>query len=253
MNFRIPLFALLLFPSILFGAVIFEGAATTAVNSTNASTIDSASHTVTADTTILLLVTGMRANARSVSTVEDWAVGEPFVFIADSNPSDNADPNFEIWGVIDPEAKTNTITVTFDSATDNDYQYATLINYGGTVITNIAAATNILQEVDNSTAGTTTVFSSAGTSGNGLVVAGGARGIGATATINASFTELIESDTGGGDTGNGDSSFYHAYLLNAAPAAPTITWSASRDNAGIYLELVVASTSVAIKRRRHTL
>ena len=66
----------------------------------------------------------------------------------------------------------------------------------------------------------------------------GGGGVSIPVSIDASFIEIEEGETGPA-VGNLDWSWQYAYLVNGAPAAPTITWARSHANAGIFLELVV--------------
>lgn len=228
--------------------ITYEGTASSAVNSDTGQTTLEITHTTTADTDIVFIAAGSRNETADIdiSSIEDWVTTtEPFTAISRTNGA--ADPNeqlFEVWALVSPTAKTETITVTWDDT--QDWHWIIMANYAGNDITSVAAATNIIQEVDNASSGTTTVFASGGTSGRGLVVFAGARGNdGTPASINASFVEIIDTDTGGVSGHNNDNSLFHAYLLDGAPAAPTVQWTDSDPNAGVMIELVLASAGSA--------
>lgn len=233
--------------------VSYLGTASDAKSSASSTTLD-VTHTVPAGTKLLLFAIGWRDGVnRSISTVEDWDSGQSFVLIsgAQTNPvSSGNDQYIEVWGLLNPTAQANTITVTLSGAVTYMWQY--MLNFSGNVDSSLAAAISVLEVVDNLSTGETasTAFASAGTAGNALVAVGSFRGDdGNPASIDASFVEVIDGLTGGGSNHNADCSYYGAYLLDGAPAAPAISWSAAADpNAGIYLEIVAASvgTTVAI-------
>ena len=178
----------------------------------------------------------------NVSTIEDWVTTtQPFVQISQTTPLDAGDINFEVWAVINPTAKTETITVTYDAG--QAYQYVGCMNFGATNTDSVAAATNILENVDNTTSSATLVFASAGTSGNAIVgiVAYVGDDTSPMDFASVDMTEIIDTNTGGGSGGNTDASFNVSYLLDAAPAGTTVTPSATDENAGIYVGIVAAA------------
>ena len=95
-------------------------------------------------------------------------------------------------------------------------------NYGGTDTTSVAAATNLLETVNNTTTAgetATTAFASDGNANNGLVVFAAMQGANATpASIDLSFVEEFDAETGGGEAGNGDC----PGTENSSPAAASL-------------------------------
>ncbi len=189
-----------------------------------------------------------------VTDVEDWTTGtESFVQIDITNSDAGGNVGFSTWAVVAPTAKANTITTTISGSAN--YVWAAASCYDSTVTTSVGDATNALQNIDNTTATSTTgPFTSAGTSGNALLLSCGAIGGDMTAvSIDDGFTVAIEGDTGGGSGGNGDGDYVHAYLLDNAPQAPTVTWAETDENSCHFIELVAAAagSSVTVLRRRH--
>jgi hypothetical protein len=73
------------------------------------------------------------------------------------------------------------------------------------------------------------------------------------AANDASFTEILENNTGGGSGAALDGSAHMAELLDAAPSAITVTWGATDEHVGGLFEIVAAgeaSTAAVLRRRR---
>ena len=215
-----------------------------AASSASSATLD-ITYTVPSGTELLILAFAARQG--TVSTVEDWTTTtEPFVGILTTAPSHANDCSPYIYGIVNPTAKTNTITITWTGAIN--WQWATMFSLAGNDTTDVATAVNLLQN-DEYAFSTTTAFTSAGSAGNGLVAIGA--GIGddrAPSSIDNSFVEILDGNTGGtsDNNGNADCSYHVAYKLDDAPSAATITWTNNDYQAGAYLEIVAAGgTSIS--------
>lgn len=221
-------------------AIDIEGSASSAANSASASSID-ITHTVPAGTDLLLLFGGGRDQAINTSTTEDWvSSSEPFVEAIDFAESGANNVDFKVLGIISPTPKTETITVQFEATCS--WQIVGMANFSGNVLTSVAAAINQL-ELTTNTFQNSTAFSSAGTAGNGLFCLGGHLGDDDphNASVDASFVELLDISTEGAGAGNDDCTLHASYLLDGAPAGPTISWADNNYSKGVLFEIVAAA------------
>lgn len=202
-------------------------------------------HTVPSGTDLLIMIAGVRGNTEMSGSSPTWN-GTQLTQIADTGEQGSGDARVFCHGLISPTAGSNKSTfINWESPGSPPCSWVAMINYSGVVTTSLGDATNSLETVSNTGGSdTTTVFSSAGSSGNGLLI--GCGGIGANTTPasnNASFTELHDTDTGGGQNNNNDQGIYVAEHMSAAPTAVTVTWGSPDENAGVYIELVAASST----------
>jgi len=214
--------------------------------STIGHTDGSFTHTVDAGTDLLFLTISLDA-AETITAEPVWdsaGVNEAFTLIhASTSSSTSGDMRNFTYGIVSPTAKTATISVTYSA---NDFSNGNAINYKGTDTASVAAAVNHIDEDVNDGAGgtTTTVLTSGGSAGNALVASACFRGggdSGLPVSNNASFTEVLEDETGGSSTG--DLTYYVAELLDAAPSGITVTWNESDENCGQLNELVAPSAA----------
>lgn len=214
---------------------------TTFSSSSNISSV-SDSHTVDANTTLLLVSISMEAN-HAISGNVTWNTSENMTLV-DQTTSGGSGGLMHVYtyGLVSPTATTANIAYSLDTTSNNTHH--TAVNYLGTETASVAAATNLLSEDVNDSATNTSVHSSAGTSGETLYFAGACHGGDADPASNAtSFNELADSATGTNNAN--DHAFYIADLLNSAPAAITVTWSATDENASHFIEIVKAPTPAA--------
>ena len=219
---------------------ITRGGTTSSFSTSVEGTTGDVSHTVDSGTDLLVLSVSMRAN-HAVNGTPQWSLGggENLTLIHASTSSDLAgDQRQYIYGLISPTVGAGTIDVVIDPAAP--WIFSSAINYIGCDTASVAAATNFLSEDVNDTNTQTSVHASAGSSGNALYFAGCLRGGDGDPSSNASsFTELFDGGTGADATQDG--AFYVADLLDSAPAAITVTWAVSDENASIYVEIVAAA------------
>ena len=185
-------------------------------------------HTVTADTSLLLVHITMPATV-DVTVVPAWS-GSNFTLIKQTTSSGSAgDMHTYSYGLVSPAIETGDITYTVDSTSS---VVSASTSWSGTVSTSVANAVTYLNEAVNNTASTTSVIGSAGTSGRTLLIWGGFDGAdGDPATVTVGFDKID-----GGDVGA--ISYYMAQKIAGAPAAATITWAVSDENAAQLLELI---------------
>ena len=223
---------------------VTRGATTSSFSATaNGETAD-ISHTVDVGTTLLVVSVHLEAG-ESVSGTPQWSLGggENLTLVnATTASGDNADMRNYIWALVSPTAGAGTVDIVISTT---DTVFSSAVNYIGTNIVSVAAATNILSEDVNDTATSTCVHASAGSAGNCLYFIGNKKGgqLVDPASNNASFNELFDSGTGTGTFS--DQSFYVADLLDSAPSAITVTWYNSEENAGQYIEIVAAAGAAA--------
>ena len=199
------------------------------------------SHAVDSGTTLLIASVFFEADESVTGTVQ-WSLGggENMTLIdATTSSGSFGDVAMATYGLVNPTSGAGTVTI---PVTFNDNSFSNAINYIGTETASVAAATNFLEEHVNNvgTDTTTTIFASAGTSGNALYAAAVFfGGDGDPSSNNASFTELFDEATGPGSSS--DTSVNICDLLDSAPSAVTITWADEDQNAGHYIEIVAAA------------
>ncbi len=221
------------------------GTITSAVRSFTGTDAGVYDHTVDADTTLLIFSTHNEAT-ESVTGGPQWsrAGGQNLTLIRLSDTSSSSSDVFvATYALLNPDPGLGDVTCTHSS---NDNRLSVAVNFSGT--TNTGAVTDVvtyLEEIIHNTASATSVFSSAGTAGNALYLAGTLRtGITAPiATNNASFATAFDDNSGA--TGGADNSAYDVYLLDNAPQGPTITWGTTEESAAHYLEIEAAAAGGA--------
>ena len=199
----------------------------------------SSSYTLDASAELLLMCVGIEGNeAPGTTDPARWDTGGTYVagtLVSDSGSTgSNADMRTLVYGWINPD--TGNRDFQFRVQFSADTLVLAMIGISGVDTSSVTAATNDLETVSNATATSTTVFASAGTSGNGLLAWGATQNDSVSASINAGFTEHLNFQSG---TGAGDSEGFLGTLADNAPQGPTITWGGSDENAGNYIELVV--------------
>ncbi len=203
------------------------------------STDGSITHEVDANTSLLLVYIGTEGN-ESVSGTPQWSLGggENLTLIDTFGTSTSAADCIGHWyGLLNPTAGAGTVSITFASNCNPAITMAA--NYIGTIE---GAMPTLLSEDINDTASATNVHASAGTAGNALVVGTHFQGDdGATPTDNASFFDVFNDTTGG--SSSADFTFFWGDILEAAGAtAVTVTYQATDENTGAYIEIVVGDS-----------
>jgi len=204
----------------------------------SASTTDgSITHTVDANTSLLLVYIGTEGN-ESVSGTPQWSLGggENLTLIQTFGSSGSAGDCIGHWyGLVSPTDGAGTVSITFASNVNPAWTAA--VNYLGTKTDSVADATNTLSTDVNDSGTSTSVHASAGGANNALIFGGHFQGADGNPASNAtSFDEVFDDTTGA--TNNADFAVYIAELLDSAPAAITVTWSASDENTSGFIELV---------------
>ena len=194
------------------------------------------SHTVDVGTTLLVVSIFFEA-AETVTSAPTWSLGGTLTLVdATTSSSNAADMAMATYALANPTAGAGTVTIAVSS---NDNSISTATNYLGT---NVSATMTdnivlIAEDVNDSTTNTT-VFSSAGDSGNTLYAAGGFKGDDGTGvTVPTSFFEIFDAESGGGSA-NADIAAYVCDFIGGAAAACTWTWAATDENSGHYLQIL---------------
>jgi hypothetical protein len=202
-------------------------------------------HTVDAGTDLLLCCIAMEGGEiLDSSDPVKWnlaGVDEILTLISDSGAgADNSDVRTWVYGYVNPTAVDTGQTGIGIQFSANQVA-ATWINISGVNTDSVAAATNDLETVSNTSAGSTTAFSSAGATGNGLLVWSAAQNQSmAPSSADNGFTEQVDSVTAATSS---DFAFNLSTLLSGAPSAVTVTWNTTNENAGNLIELVPASST----------
>ena len=199
-------------------------------------TSHSFSHTVPTGCDLLIVCAGAQASA-SVTGTPSWDGNNLTLINQTTSSAGNADANNWCYGLLSPSNATGTLSLAF--LANNEAAWVACVNFAGTDTASIAAATNFVTEDVNDAETSTSVHASGGSSGNALLFVGNFVGAdGSPATNNASFTEIYDTDTGGGAGNNNDFSCYIAELLSGLPSAIVVTWGATDENASQLIELV---------------
>lgn len=204
------------------------------------------SHTADSSTSLMILVVGLEG-AEDLSATPVWdSVGDnlTFTLINDSgNTGANQDTRLLVYGLVGAITTGASKTITVTTSTNANPSWCCAVNYIGTETASVAAATNHLSTDNNTVATDTSVHASAGNAGNCLFQAGICQGSTSTpASNNASFTEVVDSETGAG--GGVDFGVYYSDDVNVSGAtAITVTWAIVQENTSSFVEVVVASAS----------
>ena len=206
-------------------------------NGSTSRSAESFSHTTTADTDILLVCVFIEGN-EAVSGTPTFD-GNDLTLIRDTGSTGAAaDVRAYVYGQLAPGAVTGTLAVSFTSTVNPDA--VVCINYKDTDSASIAAATNFINEDINTTASSTGVHSSGGSSGNTLLVAGAGQGNDMQhASVDNSFAEVWDEQTG--ISSSQDFGHIGAELTTGLPSAVTITYGATDQNTSVLIELVAAA------------
>lgn len=220
------------------------GTETDGDSSALAITAISFSHTVPSGASLLLLAVQMQGD-ETISALPTWD-GDDFSLIHDTGVQGAGDHHSWLYGFIATAAKTATIAFNTSVA---DYHGVGAVNFAGTKTASVADAVNFLSEDVNNTNTDTNVHASAGNAGNALIVMAGWRGGDITpSTVDNSFNEIYDRATGSAPAV--DTAHMMAELLDAAPSAVTVTMGGSDQNAGIFIELIVADNTGQHLRQR---
>ena len=155
------------------------------------------SHTVDANTTLLILAIGSEADLTASSPY--WNTSEAFTLIGSvTTSSSGGDVRVWLFGLVNPTSGTHNITFSTSGAGDN--AWAVAANYLGTETSSVAAATNLIDSEDNgNNAAATVAMSGSTTSGACLVIAGtfrGGDGNPATESNAGGFADVSTDETG---------------------------------------------------------
>ena len=225
-------------------AITFPGSVSTGVQSASADTVVISAHDPSS-CDLLIAVAGYNAN-RNLASVNSDQDGF-FTQVSESTRSGSSgDAAVDIWALLAPTDVNHSVTFNWGVAAGPNAAWAALINVSGIDTASVAAATNDIEEqVDNIGSNSMTFSPGGGTSGNICLVAVSVIGDDAstTWTNDESETVLVDVETGGGAGNNDDHSGYVAHM--PAPSSPAITWNPTDENAGLLIELVEPSTSVA--------
>ena len=223
-------------------SVTQEGTSSIGVDSDTLNDTLTYSHTVPSGTDLLLVTVANNAN-EVLSAAPTWDSTSLTLIkqSTDSGASDNVELN--LYGLLSPTPATGNTVVDFLS--DTACMWSASVNYAGVDTASLAAAITFLSEdVDDAASGTTSVHASAGSSGNGLFQFGSCIGADSTPASNSDgFSEIHDTDTGGGENNNQDHGCYVSELLSGLPSGITVTWGATDEKASMFFELNAATAS----------
>lgn len=213
-------------------------------NSTAVSFVDG-NHTTTADTDLLLHFVALEGNQgpdTAPSRFDISGTDQALTLISDSGSTgSNTDVRVLCYGLVSPGAVTGASCRTDVQFTANPIA-AVWVNISGVVTTSVAAATNDAGTYqDTSGTGSTTVLSSGGSTGNGLIAWAAAQSNSMQpSSSDNGFTEQVEGVTAATTS---DLSYNLCTLLSGAPSAVTITWNTTEENSGLLVELIPATST----------
>jgi len=208
------------------------GSHTTQISSVN-NTGFTFDHTTVSGQSLLLLAIHLEG-AETITGTPTWDAGN-FTLIAQGTAAANADTRSWLYGIVTPNVGTLECVVAFSTANPST---CALINYAGTATVSVAAAVNLIEEVENRDAAGTTVFASAGAANaNWLFSSYVFQGNdGRPITVTSGWTEIYDIETGGSaasdfSTGSAEEP--------SPPNSLTVTWdTASDENGGMLVELI---------------
>jgi len=203
------------------------------------------SHTVPSGATLLVVSAAMTMNrAFDGATLPTWNGADMTLIRNSASGAGAGDVEISTWGIVSPVATTANVVVTWTNS--GQPFWVSAVNYDGTVVSSVAAATNFLTEDINTAATATGVHASGGTAGNALILVGAGVGDDMIPASNASsYIEVIENNTGGGAGNASDLACYIADLVDSAPSAITVTWGVTDENNSHHLEIVAAAAPAA--------
>ena len=192
------------------------------------------SHTCDTGTELLIVKFQMRAT-ESISGTPTFN-GDNLTLIRDTGSGGVQTPRIYVYGRVNPDITTGTVSATLDSGAAPRCWSAS--NWQDVDTTSVAAATNFIDDTVN-TSGSSTVLASGGSDGNILLAFGGFRGADGDPVgwSSATFNEDFEESSG---TSNSNSQICAEADYDTLPSGTTIGWSASDDNAGVLIEIVAA-------------
>jgi len=206
------------------------------------------SHTTTSDTDLLLAFVGVEGNEVVTATTGCQYDAVNMTLIRDTGlTGSNSDIRVYVYGMISPGANTANARTAFDGGGASP-AISIWVNINGVNTDSVAAATNYISEDVNTDAGTSSVLSSGGSSGNGLMAWGVAQHENnSPSSIDSGFSEILDSQTAA-------TSEDVAYLLSShfagAPSGATITWPNSNEQSAVLIELVAASANTGSNLRQ---
>jgi len=206
-------------------------------------------HTTTSNTDLLLALVSMEGNEQvtlSLNEVQFNSVDLTQIHDTGATGS-NGDVRIYIYGIVSPGAATATAKTSIQG---NGSPLATVwLNINGVVTTSVAAATNYISEDVNTTASSTSVLTSGGSAGNGLLAYGVAQGNDMNpSSFDSGFTEVIEGVTAATTS---DFAYNVASHFSGAPSGTTITWNTSDENTAVLIELVASDGGIVQQAMSH--
>lgn len=247
-------FATLLLLALSFGAqaqFVLEGnqigSTSTAFN--NSTPLSTGSLALPAGTEALIAITSTEASMLLANFSVDWNTSEAFTQQSDVNESSSGatDVELAVWCLISPTITTSTAdwSVTTGSI---DVAWIVLLAVSNVDTTNCGTVIGELAEdIDNAASASTAVFSSAGTSGNGgIVVCSGAGDDSSPMSNDQTWTELYDTNTGGGAGNTSDLGIYVAYDTDPFATAITVTLGATDEHVCGYYSVTAAAGGTVV-------
>jgi hypothetical protein len=245
------LLVLCLLPLPAFSQVVIESSEVV-VNTTTGledSLTDSAI-VLPAGTDALLVCAGTGGNLTNPAAT--WNTSETLTQVGITTLSGNgADAGVAAFCLLSPTVTTADLVFTFDSI--HNAIWMTTHALSDVDQTSCAASmTELDEDVDDAAASTTAVFSELGASGNLGFICTNMVSSNATASNDAAWAEIFESNTGGG-AGGSTEDFSFNVISGDLPEAVTVTISETDEHAALYMSVAAAAgaaPSAAVLRRR---
>jgi len=160
--------------------------------------------------------------------------GGDFTLIAAGTAGANSDTRSWLWGIVNPNLGNLEIVIAFSSANPS---FVAAFNYDGTQTVSVAAAVNLIEEVQNTSGTTTTVFASAGAANDNwlwssYVFQGND---GRPISVSSGWNEVYDLETG---TSASSDFSTGAAEEPSPPNSLTVTWSTDDENSGMLVELI---------------
>jgi len=213
-----------------------------------AGSVNNESHTTTNDTDLLLCLQAIEGNEDPHATDFCSFDGDDLTLIRDTGSTgDNGDIRLLAYGMVSPDAKT--ATGSMQTAFSAFPMLAVWINIAGVLTSSVADATNFISEDVNTAVSPSSILTSGGSAGNGLIAWGVAQASSMSPSLfDSGFTEILDAVTSA--TSN-DFAYNLARSWSGAPSGTTVDWTGTNENAAILIELVAATSGIVAHAASH--
>jgi hypothetical protein len=221
------------------------------VDTTTSSSADlvETNYVMPVDTDAALVFVGLNANTTNHAVA--WNTSETLTLVGSTTPNAALDNAFvAAFCLLQPTVTTADMVFSFDGNSLADWMVIHALSCVDQ--TSCAASmTELDEDVDDAPASSTAVFAELGAGGNRGFITTNMVSADATASNDAAWAEIFETNTGGGANGSAED-FSINVISGDLPEAVTITISETDEHAALYMSVAAcgAAPSAAVVRRR---